>query len=171
MKEKLMNLGIVLILFGIVTFFFRPVFFSCSVEQDLCKIYKTLEPAKTFKYSFVEDCTPSDMVETYHGSLEYDKERALRKMGNYNYQKKTKSVTRHYPNIIFKDFIDDTYNVNTLKLDRIQGFSSSDIAGVCNDIKNHQSFVFKSNPYLHDMFSYWYVSLIIGVVMLLIFRI
>lgn len=166
--EKCRTFGFILLIFGILTFSMRTFYFSCDSQKNKCEVFQILGIKQMISYPDIEDCTCGTYTETYTPDSEYKKQRIYRKFGHYGYQKKTRSLQRKYLNLTFNPH--KAYKYKKLNTSKIQGYSCDEIYNVCTNIKNKQTFTFKSNQFVHDLFSFWYVFLLTGVLMLLLSR-
>lgn len=157
--EKAKEFGFVLLVFGIITFFMRPVYFSCDSNKMTCSSYQIPGAKQTIKIEDIKGCSCGTYDEIYTPSSESRKRRNLRKLG-FDYQTKKRTVQREYLNLTFDEH--NEFKYRKLDMKKIQGFTCGDIDKLCSQITNKETFTFKSNKYYHDVFNFWYLYIILG---------
>ncbi len=162
-SEKLIGLGIGIFALGIVSFFFRPTHFDCNQTTNQCYIYKNPGIKHVLTYSDIEDCGCSSYTTSYTPSEELRKRRMLREVGVWNYQTQ-EQTTNHsrFSLFIEKSKIKKYKNID---LTGIEADSCQTINDVCKQIKEHQTFKYKSQKSVNDFFEYWLAMIILGIIL------
>lgn len=174
-SEKVFTIGICLIFAGIMSFPMRASYLSCDAGKDICSIYQVPGTSQYIKYSDIQDCSCATYDELHTPTSESEKERRSRKryyrslwrlVGNekHIYKAKTKTVQREYLDLYFDENIVNKYK--NIDLKQVQGFTCEDIDNVCRNISAKRTFTFKSNKYLHSMFDYWWLCIVLGILAL-----
>lgn len=163
LSEKLIGLGIGIFALGIFSFFLRPTHFDCNHTTNRCYIYKNPGIKQVLIYSDIEDCGCSSYTTSYTPSEELTKRRMLRDVGVWNYQTQRKT-TNHSR---FSLFIEDSkiQKYKNVDLTGIEADSCQTINSVCEQIKKHQTFKYKSQEYVHDFFEHWLAMIILGIIL------
>lgn len=170
----LKEIKIILIVAGISMFFHRPFFIACSKSTDECKVYQNFDAVQKFKYSDIETCSAEDYTYTYRTYADYERERRyrlrkrnsiMRSINNKAYEPQKHEVTKFYPYILFKE--NTRYKYKNIDMKKAQG-SFMGTEKICEEINAKKDFKIKCDKHVHDLFSYWYVPLIAGIVLLFI---
>lgn len=175
LSEKLLMFGIIVTIAGIAMFPMRASYFSCDAGKDVCSIYKVLGTRQNIKYSDIQDCSCATYDEKYVSTTEAAKERRSRRryyrslwrlVGKKKniYKAKSQTVQREYLDLYFDENVINKYQ--NIDLKQVQGFTCSDIDNVCQNISAKRTFTFKSNKYLHSLFDYWWLCIILGILAL-----